>query len=61
MTNDENGLNQARAAQKRAEEMLSKVEAQQPEVIDIRDRAVTQRTQNKFGQAVLYAFGRRAS
>ena len=51
MSADENGteIEQARAARRRAQEMLAKVEAQRPEIKDLSDRATRLSVQNNFG------------
>lgn len=52
---DESGIDKARAARKRQEELLRDVTLQRSEVRDIEERAITLRRQNKFGALVTMA------
>lgn len=60
MTEETPGLNQARAARKRAEEALVEVEALRPEVKEVAKQAVRIRTDNHFRELIILSMRRTA-
>lgn len=57
---DENGIDKARAARKRQEEILVELTAQRPEVRQIKEQAVRLRKQNNFAELIMAATRRTA-
>lgn len=57
---DENGIEKARAARKRQEELLVELTAQRPEVRQIKEQAVRLRKQNNFAELIMAATRRTA-
>lgn len=57
---DENGIEKARAARKRQEELLIELTAQRPEVRQIKEQAVRLRKQNNFAELIMAATRRTA-
>lgn len=57
---DENGIAKARAARERQEQLLAEVQAQRPEVRQIKEQAVLLRKQNNFAELMMAATRRTA-
>lgn len=60
MTAEESGIDKARAARERQEELLAEVKAQRPEVRQIKEQAVRLRKQNNFAELMMAATRRTA-
>ena len=58
---EQSGIDKARAARKRQEEILAEVAEQRPEVREIKERAIRLRTQNNFAQLMMQATARRTA